>query len=94
MAPTGAHPPGDAKLSSACSPGPKYLKSSAVAVVRLNRFPSVLDALGEEQLLQALLVVERGLHPQVGGARQNAFCERQDAFYVEFVDPFGVVVDF
>ena len=24
------------------------------------------------------------LHPQVGGARQNAFCERQDAFHVEF----------
>ena len=36
------------------------------------------DPLGEEELLQTLLVVERRLHPQVGGARQNAFCEGQD----------------
>ena len=53
----------------------------------------VRDALREKQLLQSLLVVERGLHPQVGGAWQDAFCERQDALYVEFVDGLGVMVD-
>ena len=51
------------------------------------------DSVGEEQQLKPLLVVERRLHPQVGGARQNAFCERQDALYVEFVDGLGVMVD-
>jgi len=35
----------------------------------------------------------RRLDPQVGCARQNAFCERQDALYVEFVDHFGVPID-
>jgi hypothetical protein len=37
----------------------------------------------EEQLLQALAVVERRLDPQVCGARQDAFFERQDALYGE-----------
>jgi hypothetical protein len=31
------------------------------------------------------------LHAQVGSTRQNAFCERQDAFDVEFVDRLGVI---
>ena len=43
--------------------------------------------------MQSLLVVERSLDPQIGGARQNAFCERQDALYVEFIDGFGVMLD-
>ena len=47
----------------------------------------------EERLLQALLVIERGLYPQVRRARQNAFCERQHALHVEFVDRLGVVVN-
>jgi len=34
---------------------------------------------GKEELLEPLALVESGLHPQVRGARQNAFCERQDA---------------
>ena len=51
----------------------------------------VRHAVWEEQLLQALLVVERGLHAQVGSTRQNVFCERQDAFDVEFVDRLGVI---
>lgn len=52
------------------------------------------DALGEKQQLQPLLVVKRGLHPHVCGARQDAFCERQDVLLgVEFVDRLGVVVD-
>jgi hypothetical protein len=33
------------------------------------------------------------LDPQIGSARQNAFCERQDAFYVEFLKLAGVTVD-
>jgi hypothetical protein len=53
----------------------------------------VRDSFREEQLLQPLLVVERRLDPQVRGARQNAFCEGQDALYVEFIDGFGVVID-
>jgi hypothetical protein len=54
---------------------------------------AVRDALGEEQLLQALLVVQRRLDPQIRGARQDAFCERQDALDVEFVHLLGVLVD-
>jgi hypothetical protein len=33
------------------------------------------------------------LHPEVAGARQNAFCERQDAFHVEFIELARVTVD-
>ena len=33
------------------------------------------------------------MHPEVGGARQNAFCERQDALHVEFFELAGVPVD-
>jgi hypothetical protein len=44
------------------------------------------DSVGKEQLLESLALVESGLHPQVRGARQNAFCERQDALYVEFFE--------
>jgi hypothetical protein len=43
-------------------------------------------------LLEPLPLFERGLHPQVCGARQNPFCERQDAFHVEFFDLGGVAV--
>ena len=35
---------------------------------------------GKEQLLEPLPLFERCLHPEVIGARENAFCERQDAF--------------
>ena len=51
------------------------------------------DSLGEEELLEPLALVERRLQPQVGGARQKAFCERQDALHVEFVELRGVPVD-
>ncbi len=51
------------------------------------------DSVRKEQLLEPLTLVERRLHPQVGGARQNAFCERQDAFYVEFIELAGVPVN-
>jgi hypothetical protein len=50
------------------------------------------DSFREEQLLQSLFVVERRLHPQVRGTRQNALRKRQDAFHVKFVDCLGVVV--
>ena len=50
------------------------------------------DSIRKEQLLEPLTLVERRLHPQIGGARQNPFCERQDAFYVEFIDLAGVRV--
>ena len=33
------------------------------------------------------------LAPKVGGTRENAFCERQDALYVEFIELAGVTVD-
>ena len=33
------------------------------------------------------------MDPQVGGARQDAFCERQDALYVEFFELAGMTVD-
>jgi hypothetical protein len=33
------------------------------------------------------------LDPQVRSSRQNPFCERQDALYVEFFDRLGLVVD-
>ena len=36
--------------------------------------------------MEPLTLFERRLHPQVGGARQNAFCEREDAFYVELIE--------
>jgi hypothetical protein len=39
-----------------------------------------------EQLLKALPLFERRLHPQVRGARQNALCECQNAFHVEFFE--------
>ena len=42
--------------------------------------------------MEPLPLIERRLHPQVGGARQNAFCERQDALYVEFIELAGVTV--
>jgi hypothetical protein len=48
------------------------------------------DSIRKEQLLEPLTLVERRLHPQIGRARQNPFCERQDAFYVEFIDLAGV----
>ena len=51
------------------------------------------DPFREKQLLEPLFLIQRRLHPKVRGARQNAFCERQDALYVEFFDRFGVVVN-
>src|SRR5213080_2210231 len=57
----------------------------SIAVVR--------NSFRKEQLLQSLLVVEGRLDPQVWCARQNTFCERQDALYVEFVDRFGVPIN-
>jgi hypothetical protein len=51
----------------------KYLKSGAVTRVPTKPFRL------EEQLLEPLALLERRLRPQVGGARQNAFCVRQDA---------------
>ncbi len=51
------------------------------------------DSVRKEQLLEPLPLFERRLHPEVGGARQNAFCERQDALYVEFIELAGVTVD-
>jgi hypothetical protein len=57
--------------------------------VRLRGFQQSLsverDSVWKEQLLEPLSLFERRLHPQVGSARQNAFCECQDALYVEFV---------
>ena len=44
------------------------------------------DSVWKEQLLEPLALFERRLHPQVGGARQNAFCERKDALHVEFIE--------
>ena len=40
----------------------------------------------KEQLLEPLPLFERRLHPQVCGTRQDAFCEREDAFHVEFFE--------
>ena len=51
------------------------------------------NSFGKEQLLEPLALFERGLHPEVTGPRQNAFCEREDAFYVEFFELVGVAVD-
>ena len=47
----------------------------------------------KEQLLEPLALLERRLHPQVGGARRNSFCECEDALYVEFFELAGVTVD-
>jgi hypothetical protein len=51
------------------------------------------DSVGKEQLLEPLSLIERRLNPQIGGARQNAFCEGQDALHVEFFELAGVAVD-
>jgi len=78
------------KLSSAVPEGAKYLKNRAVAAVRLNRFPSNAHTLRKKQLLKPLLLIQRRLDPKVRGPRQNAFCEGQDALYVEFFERLGV----
>ena len=44
-------------------------------------------------MLEPLTLVEGRLHPEVGRAPQNPFCERQDAFHVEFFGLAGVTVD-
>jgi hypothetical protein len=36
--------------------------------------------------LEPLSLFERGLYLQVRRPRQNAFCERDDAFHVEFIE--------
>jgi hypothetical protein len=58
--------------------------------VRLRRFQQAVsverNSVWKEQLLEPLSLFERGLYPKVGGARQNAFCKRQDALYVEFIE--------
>ena len=54
-----------------------------------NPFSVERDSVGKEQLLEPLPLFERRLHPQVGGARQNTFCERQDALHVEFIELAG-----
>ena len=33
------------------------------------------------------------MNPEVASARQNAFSERQDALYVEFIELAGVAID-
>ncbi|WP_291987866.1 hypothetical protein [Luteitalea sp.] len=43
--------------------------------------------------MEPLPLFERRLHPEIGGARQDAFCEREDALHVEFVQFRGVTVD-
>src|SRR5829696_2193622 len=44
------------------------------------------NSVGKEQLLEPLSLFEGRLNPEVRGARQNAFCKRQDALYVEFIE--------
>jgi hypothetical protein len=44
------------------------------------------NSVGKEQLLEPLSLFEGRLNPEVRGARQNAFCKRQDAFYIEFFE--------
>jgi hypothetical protein len=80
-------------FSSALAPGAKYLKNGAVAAVRIELISIERDPVRKEQPLEALLLIEGGLHPEVRGARQNALCERQDARHVDFLDGLGVAVD-
>ena len=51
------------------------------------------DSVWKEQLLEPLPLFECRLHPEVGRARQNTFCKRQNALYVEFFELAGVTVD-
>ena len=43
--------------------------------------------------MEPLALFERRLHPEVGGTRPNTFCEREDTFYVEFIELAGVPVN-
>jgi hypothetical protein len=54
---------------------------------RRTRFPR------ERTVVGTAVAVEWGLDQEVGGARQNALCEGQDAFYVEFLKLAGVPFD-
>jgi hypothetical protein len=49
-------------------------------------------SLGEEQMLEPVALLQRGLHPEVRGTRQDTLGERQDALDVEFVELRGVPV--
>lgn len=69
-----SHPQPPAGVEGRCGYGGSNI---AVSVERNSR--------GKQQLLEPLALVERRLHPQVRRARENAFCERQDALYIEFV---------
>jgi hypothetical protein len=44
------------------------------------------DTVRKEPLLERLPLFEWRLQPQVGGARQNPFCERQDALCIELIE--------
>ena len=43
--------------------------------------------------MEPLPLIERGLDPEICGARQNTLCKRQDAFDVEFFELTDVTVD-
>ena len=66
-------------------------------MARLRRFEQSRfherNSVRKEQLLEPLTLLERRLHPEVGGTRQNAFRECQDALYVEFIELPRVTVD-
>lgn len=55
--------------------------------------PVKRDPFGKEQPLQPLLLIERGLHPQVRRPRQDALSEGQKALHVKFFQLLGLSVD-
>jgi hypothetical protein len=53
--------------------------------------PVERHTLREKQPLKPLLLIQRRLDPKAEARRQNAFCEGQDALYVEFFERLGVM---
>jgi hypothetical protein len=84
---------GSGRHAAAAKPSASLNQTSPRLPERTGRYGGSIEALAaerdpvrEEQLLQTLPVIERGLDPQISRARQNPLCKGQDALHVEFFD--------
>ncbi len=83
---TGSTPVRSTKPSFSVSDFPQVAECRGGYAGSNKRISVERDSVRKEQLLEPLPLVERRLHPQICGAWQNAFREREDALHVEFFE--------
>ena len=87
---TGSIPVWSTNLSFPASDRPQVAEGRCGYAVPTKPFPSNAIPSGKNSCWNRCRCSSDACTQQVGGARQNAFCERQDALYVEFIELAGV----